>query len=854
MPSAAALQSANHRNHESEYDVEKQQMSPSRGLLEAWDRFASRSVLIRSVPWAIVSAGVSLFCTGIRNDDKLSKFSTAIKNPFAVQVFGIMFAFLITSRVTRAIGRWWDGLDTVNQMYRCLYNAFSFIMLNVGKEQKMMEIQLARTDLSNEDVAWIRNRLNQLEDFSHKIIHWFSLMNALALGQLKYGERQCLQHIECKSADFAQLTRQSSKEKMENNTDRRCSKMDAVRHVFEGGQETAASLTYLGEMSPEELKLLNNVEDKMQLCAQFIMQAILIADSEKILDIAPPILNRVYIRLEDSLQHYLGAFNLAAVPYPYPLAQMMRVLMYSFVFMMPVIIEQFTGTGVLTPALSFLIVVCYWGLDRVARELENPFGEDANDLPLHDFCANFNDTIQQMCVVQVQNHEDLDQVYTFSEMYTPGNNRMPLKKPAALSNPPVPAPEKMAAKAKAAAPSDALWSASDKMADSSKGAADHASVEDQAKAAAPCNTPGSASGEMADSSKAAADHAPIGDKARAAASSDIYTAGSASGEMADISKAAAGHALGEDMDSSNAKGLRQAEQAEQATASSKPITEMSQITSSWLSHVLGIPAQGQPDITQATLVQVAPNPQSRPHPIATSGGHTNGRQLQPVQRWPANVCLSGMQHPKPPQGPQRKYHTHHTGQQIFTLQQQKHEHQACVMPLHVEQGGWVPNTAFLPAVGCTEWPLEDDATQKLHGKIYPEPVSSHWRNASQQQVWQDPLELPNVIEVLRNEEDSTRAVEEEYAINELCLTNFYSPASTSNPAGRASPWPNHSSQHSQFMTGQPVQTVEIQSRQCASTNKIQPEHQASVALLPKPTLRQPGSALSACSQDDYELS
>lgn len=377
---------------------------------------------------ATVSLLISVCAMQVRNSE-WSWFSAAIDHPLAVQVLGIMFAFLVTNRVTRAIGRWWDGLMALNQMYRCMYDAFSFIMFNVKKEQKMLDIQLKRTDLPDEDIEWAQNRLQKLQDFSQKMIHWFSLMNALSLGTLKYGEEKCLENISCKYEDFEWLTGAKPRIKMKKSG----SKMNALTDAFEKSTSKTfdQALTYIGEISPEEAALLGDVEDKMYLAIQWIMQALVIADAEKIIDMAPPILNRVYILVQDGIGAYLQAYKIAAVPYPYPLAQMMTMLMYAFVGLMPIIIEKFTKSLMLTPALSFLIILCYWGLNRVAREMENPFGEDPNDLPLHDFCASFNDNIEQMTVLQLKPEAEL--VFSFSDMCDPVNPRMGSKKPASFS-------------------------------------------------------------------------------------------------------------------------------------------------------------------------------------------------------------------------------------------------------------------------------------------------------------------------------------------------------------------------------------------------------------------------------------
>ena len=39
-------------------------------------------------------------------------------------------------------------------------------------------------------------------------------------------------------------------------------------------------------------------------------------------------------------------------------------------------------TGLLTPVVVLLIAYAFMGLDAVGEEIEEPFGEDVNDLPL----------------------------------------------------------------------------------------------------------------------------------------------------------------------------------------------------------------------------------------------------------------------------------------------------------------------------------------------------------------------------------------------------------------------------------------------------------------------------------------
>ena len=46
--------------------------------------------------------------------------------------------------------------------------------------------------------------------------------------------------------------------------------------------------------------------------------------------------------------------------------------------------------------LNMLVVMCFSGLHEVARELENPFQNVPNDVPLNNFQAQFNESLLQM--------------------------------------------------------------------------------------------------------------------------------------------------------------------------------------------------------------------------------------------------------------------------------------------------------------------------------------------------------------------------------------------------------------------------------------------------------------------------
>jgi len=87
---------------------------------------------------------------------------------------------------------------------------------------------------------------------------------------------------------------------------------------------------------------------------------------------------------------YCTARKIAEFPIPFPMAQMISVIL-GFLWCSTVMVSASTVTvewwaGV----ISFLVVAAFWGINYIAAELEMPFGDDPNDLPLCDMQRDMN--------------------------------------------------------------------------------------------------------------------------------------------------------------------------------------------------------------------------------------------------------------------------------------------------------------------------------------------------------------------------------------------------------------------------------------------------------------------------------
>ena len=73
---------------------------------------------------------------------------------------------------------------------------------------------------------------------------------------------------------------------------------------------------------------------------------------------------------------------LADTPFPFPWAQIVLIMLILYALIVPLIVVAFVNRMWIGLVINFLSVQSYWSLNEVARDLEDPFVYDPNDLPL----------------------------------------------------------------------------------------------------------------------------------------------------------------------------------------------------------------------------------------------------------------------------------------------------------------------------------------------------------------------------------------------------------------------------------------------------------------------------------------
>jgi hypothetical protein len=110
-------------------------------------------------------------------------------------------------------------------------------------------------------------------------------------------------------------------------------------------------------------------------------------------DVAPPIISRLIQFLSDGMIFYNHARKTMFIPFPFPHAQISAFFVFTIMFAVPILMDEYASNAYIGGVLTFLTVTCLAGLHEVSRELENPFRNVPNEIPLVTFQAMFNEAL-----------------------------------------------------------------------------------------------------------------------------------------------------------------------------------------------------------------------------------------------------------------------------------------------------------------------------------------------------------------------------------------------------------------------------------------------------------------------------
>jgi predicted membrane chloride channel (bestrophin family) len=156
----------------------------------------------------------------------------------------------------------------------------------------------------------------------------------------------------------------------------------------------------MGGVSDAEIELLQAARGplaKVALCFMWLQEFLTREHLNGGLGlVGPPIVSRLFQFSSDGMLGYNRARKIATIPFPFPHAQITSLFVFIVVVLLPVLMLNYTTNYAVGVLLNLLTVMCFTGLHEVSRELESPFQNFPNELPLNFFQAQFNEALTTM--------------------------------------------------------------------------------------------------------------------------------------------------------------------------------------------------------------------------------------------------------------------------------------------------------------------------------------------------------------------------------------------------------------------------------------------------------------------------
>mmetsp|Transcript_24461 Transcript_24461/g.36490 ORF Transcript_24461/g.36490 Transcript_24461/m.36490 type:complete len:614 (-) Transcript_24461:176-2017(-) len=238
--------------------------------------------------------------------------------------------------------------------------------------------------------------------FLQELVHLASLCNAVAYSTLR-------NDIEGAESPLEMYHPGEPWPEVDPDKDQILSRKDVfwntVRYIF-GFDRTPATRTkhnalrplpVLGGVSDNEIAFLQRARGpsaKTTLAWHWLSEFIIrehLAGSTG--NVAPPIISRLIQFLSDGMIFYNHARKTMFIPFPFPHAQLSAFFVFTIMFAVPLLMDEYSNNIYLGALLTFLTVTCLAGMHEVARELENPFRNVPNEIPLVKLQALFNESL-----------------------------------------------------------------------------------------------------------------------------------------------------------------------------------------------------------------------------------------------------------------------------------------------------------------------------------------------------------------------------------------------------------------------------------------------------------------------------
>ncbi|CAE8714556.1 unnamed protein product [Polarella glacialis] len=146
-------------------------------------------------------------------------------------------------------------------------------------------------------------------------------------------------------------------------------------------------------MDAESMAFLRTCVNQHEVVTNWIQRLIVQATDACIVDVPAPILSRVFQEIGNGVVNLNNARKNRDVPFPFPYAQVISCMLCVHWLLTPILAAHQIGSAIWAGIMSFLVALSFWSLYYLALEMDQPFGEDANDLPIQAMQEEWNNSL-----------------------------------------------------------------------------------------------------------------------------------------------------------------------------------------------------------------------------------------------------------------------------------------------------------------------------------------------------------------------------------------------------------------------------------------------------------------------------
>jgi predicted membrane chloride channel (bestrophin family) len=363
----------------------------------------------------IVIAGVAAVLQYLIDEE--SAYAPEFPHHYSMLSLGGIVGFAVLFRTNKGWSRYWEAIHQLHLMYSKWNDTFMQLIAFAS-----VSAENARASKSDAGDA----KVKRIEETVESVYQNFATLSAVAADRLMHGDTNRMERrtktgvawrdqlvkrevlrggpdltgarqmpkfnvaVGTESEEYGHVnSRLTARASMTQVNSQRRTSMEDLQNTWKATSYRVRQLP-----TDTQYEVLEGSSDRTSVIMYWIVHDLAKVSSD--LEAAPPIQSRMYQQLSDGMAGFCQACKLSDVPFPFPYAQMLTLLLVCYACFIPVYIVCFTSSMIAGPIMSFALFQGIWGLNETAKELENPFGTDENDITLGDFHLRFLDGIDQV--------------------------------------------------------------------------------------------------------------------------------------------------------------------------------------------------------------------------------------------------------------------------------------------------------------------------------------------------------------------------------------------------------------------------------------------------------------------------